>query len=317
MLFARSTFITGSTWLLALLALAGAVSGQVVIVSSDFNDSVQMYDLNGASLGALVPTGGGGLDSPQGICVGPDGNVYVSSANTDQVLRYAPSGASLGQFQVGGGLDQPWFCKWGPDGKFYVSSSLTSQVLCYRADGVFDHVAAAGHGLFRPDGFSFDSGGNLFVSDFFLSNSRVQKFNPATGDWIADVVTDSGLRNPLENRLSADGQTLFVSSYGTNEVRKYSTTTGAFLGLAASTPLVGPVGQLVLPNGQDMLVTGWQANTIYKFDATTGASKGIFTTGGSLNHPNNLALLNIPEPCGIALTTSGVALLIRRRRCRR
>lgn len=311
MSFDRSIIITCFSWLLIQLAVVSAVSGQVVIVSSDFNDSVQMYDLAGNRIGAFVPSGGGGLDSPQGITVGPDGNVYVSSANTDQVLRYAPNGASLGQFQIGGGLDQPWFLKFGPDGKLYVSSSLTSQVLSYNANGTFSHVAAQGHGLFRPDGLSFDTQGNLLVSDFF--NSRVQRFNPATGDWMADVVTDPGLANPLENRLSADGLTLYVSSYGTNEVRKYSMTDGSFLGLAAGAPLIGPVGQLVLPGGQDLLVTGWQSNTIYKFDASTGVSKGIFTTGEFLNRPNNLALLNIPEPSRIALIASG-ALFLRRRR---
>ena len=31
---------------------------------------------------------GSGLDAPNGLVFGPDGNLYVSSANTDQVLRY-------------------------------------------------------------------------------------------------------------------------------------------------------------------------------------------------------------------------------------
>src|SRR5690349_15208699 len=82
----------GSPFVLVLLACSvGFVTigwVQYVIVSSDFNDSVQKYDLAGNHLGALVPSGGGGLDSPQGITVGPDNNVYVSSANTDQVLKY-------------------------------------------------------------------------------------------------------------------------------------------------------------------------------------------------------------------------------------
>lgn len=286
----------------------GVAGAQVVIVSSDFNDSVQMYSLDGQSLGAFVPSGGGGLDSPQGISVGPDGNVYVSSANTDQVLRYAPNGASLGQFQQGGGLDQPWFCKWGPDGKFYVSSSLTSQVLCYRADGVFDHVAAQGHGLLRPDGISFDSSGAIYVSDF--PNHVVRKYDRTTGDWIADTITDPNLRNPLENRLSADGQTLFVSSYGSNEVRTYDVNSGSFLGLAAGNPLIGPVGQLLLPGTNTMLVTGWQSNTIYKFDATSGASQGVFASGSPLARPNNLTILNIPEPVTVGYVGSMFAIVL-------
>src|SRR5690348_12199810 len=103
----------GLPFALVLLACSAAFvpSGwaQYVIVSSDFNDSVQKYDLAGHHLGAFVPSGGGGLDSPQGITVGPDDNVYVSSANTDQVLKYnGATGAFLGAI-AGGGLDQPWY----------------------------------------------------------------------------------------------------------------------------------------------------------------------------------------------------------------
>src|SRR4051812_29123317 len=116
---------------LGLIFHAGRAAGQFVVVSSDFNDSIQKYDLAGHHLGAFVPSGGGGLDSPQGITVGPDNNVYVSSANTDQVLKYnGNTGAFLGAI-AGGGLDQPWYLTFGPDTNLYVSSSLTSQVLCF------------------------------------------------------------------------------------------------------------------------------------------------------------------------------------------
>ena len=100
------------------------------------------------------------------------------------------------------------------------------------------------------------------------------------------------------------GWASFVSSYGTNEVRKYDANTGTFLGLAASSPINGPVGHVVLPGGTEMLVTGWQANTIYRFSATSNTFIGTFTTGAPLSRPNNLALLTIPEP------TSAIALAL-------
>jgi hypothetical protein len=104
--------------------------------------------------------------------------------------------------------------------------------------------------------------------------------------------------------------TLYVSSYGSNEIRKYSTADGSFLGLAAGNPLIGPVGHLVLPDTNTMLVTGWQSNTIYKFDATSGASLGVFNSGPPLNRPNNLAILNIPEPASATLSLASLALIL-------
>ena len=312
---AAATFV--SYVLVCALGPAGVARGQsFVIVSSDFNDSVQMYDLSGNHVRAFVPGGGGGLDSPQGICVGPDGNVYVSSAANDRVLRYnGLTGAPMGQFQTGGGLDQPWYLRFGPDGDLYVSSSLTSQVLCYDGtSGAFKRVAAQGGGLARPDGLSFDADGNLLVSDFALVTSRVRKYNPQTGQWLGDVVVDPNLRGPLENRLSADGSTLFVSSFGTSEVRKYSMPGGAYLGNFASAPLNGSVGQVVMPNGAEVLVSSWNNSAIYRFGADSGAFLGTFTSGGPLNHPNNLAILTVPEPGSIGAAATGVLMLIARAR---
>jgi len=290
-------------------ALAPSGWAQYVVVSSDFNDSVQKYDLAGNHLGAFVPTGVGGLDSPQGITVGPDGNVYVSSANNDRVLKYnGATGAFLGAI-TGGGLDQPWFCTFGPDHNLYVSSSLTSQVLCFDgASGAFLRVAASGGGLFRPDGLSFDPAGNLLVSDFWLPNSRVKRFDPVTGQFLGDSVVDAGLRQPLQNRLSEDGSTLFVSSYGTNEIRKY--TAGGFVGTFAPSPLSGPVGQLVLPNG-DVVVSSWNNSALLRFDGTGDHYLGVFSAADGLDHPNNLALLNVPEPsAAAAVATFAVGCLV-------
>lgn len=45
----------------------------------------------GAALQTLVPAGAGGLRAPAGLAIGPDGRLYVSSAGTDQVLRFDPA----------------------------------------------------------------------------------------------------------------------------------------------------------------------------------------------------------------------------------
>jgi outer membrane protein assembly factor BamB len=299
-----------------VLALVPSARAQFVLVSSDFNDSVQKYDLNGTHLGAFVASGGGGLDSPQGICVGHDGNVYVSSANTDQVLRYnGQTGASMGAFVSagGGGLDRPWFLRFGPDNNLYVSSSLTNQVLCYNGTtGALDHVAAEGDGLTFPDCMTFQADGTMLVSQFFQQDSRIKRYNPGNGQFIEDVVVDPNLHGPLEHWVSADGATLFVNAYGNSAVREYSVATGAYLGNFASAPLAGPVGRLALPDGT-LLITSWNNSSIYRFDAN-GNFLNIFTTGDGLNHPNNLTLRYVPEPTATSVMPVLLVALSRRGR---
>ncbi len=69
----------------------------------------------GAFLGAFVPKGSGGLRGPYSIAFGPDGNLYVNSFSTNQVLRYdARSGAFLGVFASGNGLLGPTYLVFSP-----------------------------------------------------------------------------------------------------------------------------------------------------------------------------------------------------------
>jgi hypothetical protein len=91
---------------------------------------------------------------------------------------------------------------------------------------------------------------------------------------------------------------------------------GAFLGnFIVAPPLNGPVGQLAMPDGS-LLVSSWNDSAIYRYDRATGALLGTFTQGGSLNHPNNMVILPVPEP-RVALSVSALALAPRMARPRR
>ena len=71
----------------AVLLLAfGSLAHADLFVSSNANSEVIQYNF---PTGAPVATiSGGGLDFPQGITFGPDGNLYVASFSDSEVIEY-------------------------------------------------------------------------------------------------------------------------------------------------------------------------------------------------------------------------------------
>jgi DNA-binding beta-propeller fold protein YncE len=91
------------------------------------------------------------------LVFGPDGNLYVSSTATNQVLRFnGTTGAFVDVFASGGGLTGPYGLAFGPDGNLYVSSVYTNQVLRYNGTtGAFVDIFASGGGLNFPTFLTF------------------------------------------------------------------------------------------------------------------------------------------------------------------
>jgi hypothetical protein len=111
-------------------------------VSSRATHNILRYDgSTGAFLGDFVVSGSAGLDTPQGLTFGPDGNLYVASSailnnNARGVLRFqGPTGPTPGAFldtfvpADTGALRTPFGPIFGPDGNgdgqfdLYVTSS--------------------------------------------------------------------------------------------------------------------------------------------------------------------------------------------------
>src|SRR5262249_23583860 len=104
-----------------------------VYVSDPSQNIVFRYDSTGAPLPAPGQTGAifvtaasGGLTQARGITFGSDGDLYVCSRDTNQILKYQrPAGSSPGAFinvfaSITNGSD-PHDLTFGPDGNLYVS----------------------------------------------------------------------------------------------------------------------------------------------------------------------------------------------------
>jgi len=121
----------------------------------------------------LVSDGDGGLDNPRGLAFGPNGDLYVISSATDEILRFDSfDGTPLGVF-ASDNLDNPFDLAFGPFGNLYVVDNKRVK-LFDGATGVFISDYSMGGNLISPKYLRFDHFSNLYVSDSF--NNEIQRF---------------------------------------------------------------------------------------------------------------------------------------------
>lgn len=170
----------------------------------------------------------GPLDGPTAATFGPDGDLFVASFETDQILRYdGATGAYEGVFVTAGLglLDGPDAgTKFGPDGLLYVPSFWNDRVLRYDANGAFvdEFVSFREGGLRRPRDLVHRKGSWYVASS---QTNRILRFD-AAGNALGEVAT---VGRPYALAFDPIWADLCVVSLQSNSVRVFAPATGAAL----------------------------------------------------------------------------------------
>lgn len=315
------------------------VKADFLLVSNNSLNSVLRYDAaTGAFIDQFVPgnnsfPGAGGLVSPTGLAIGPDGNLYVGSgisasgpAHPAGVLRYnGTTGAFIDVFatlpRINGAEGSPKGMLFGPDGNLYVSGG--GRVDRFNGQtGAFIDVFTNGGDPQGIEGITFGPNGNLFVSS--KNTGSVKEFDGQTGQFVRDFVTplESANTQPYGLAFGPDGN-LYASSSGGNPpvgVRRYDGGNGDFIdNFAADSELVIPWGLVFAPDG-DLYVARYDgAGKVKQFDGTSGEFINDFVPTGPAHDPNWLvgptylifvSATPVPEPGSLLLCGAGAALIV-------
>lgn len=254
---------------------------------------------------ALVPNGSGGLETPQDIVFGPDGNLYISSTNIDGIRRYdSETGAFIDVFAVG----PSYMLEFGPDGNLYATDPSGNSILRYDGQtGDFIDVFAVGNG--RPLDLAFGPDGNLYVSDWIAGD--VYRYDGQTGGSI-DALNPPG--GSVRNLTFGPDGNLYVCEYNSDSVLKYD---GQWSTFASGGGLDLPYA-LAFGNDGNLYVssTANPYEAILRYDGETGAfiDEFISLAGGSWDPLLSLAFspssAPVPEPTTMLLFSAGLLGLL-------
>ncbi|PCI38637.1 MAG: hypothetical protein COB53_04485 [Elusimicrobia bacterium] len=164
--------------------VAVASVGERVYAIDEKTGQLHIFDKEGKLLHSKA--GAGFLSAPQGLAVGPDGNVFVADTKNARIQVFDADGNHLrtiaGKGSAPGKLSRPRSVAVGDDRRVYVSDTGNHRIQVFTSEGIFLYgFGGKGQeqGFFRhPSRIEVDSADSIYVLD--AGNDRLQKFNADT-----------------------------------------------------------------------------------------------------------------------------------------
>ena len=161
-------------------------------------------------------SGDGQFDSPQGIAVDSNANVYVADNDNSRIQKFTSAGGFLtkwGSYGAGvGEFYNPRSVAVGAGGNVYVTDGSALRIQTFTSTGVFDFQWALSSPAFSV---ATDPAGNVYVAN--NSNDRIQKFDSA-----GNFLTKWGGLNGFSSITTDPAGNVYVLDVNAQVLRKYT-----------------------------------------------------------------------------------------------
>ncbi|HET7770380.1 MAG TPA: flippase activity-associated protein Agl23, partial [Chloroflexota bacterium] len=216
----------------------------------------------------------GQLNTPRGVAVDAQGNVYVADTLNHRIQKFSRTGQPLGQWGSEGSADgqfkEPMGVAVDTQGNIYVADTWNHRIQKLGPDGRFLLKWNGQPSFWGPRAVALDGSNNVYVMD--TGNKRIQKFD-ADGRFLATFGAEGAgpgqFREPIGLAVASDGR-MFVADTNNKRIQQLDATGR----MVAEWPLAGWQGgtrnepYLALDAAGNVLVTDPPGSRILKFSPT-------------------------------------------------
>jgi len=195
-----------------------------LLVADTGNDRIAIYQLSGGS-GRLVGEIGG-LASPEGVVVAPDGTIYVTNVGRNNVEAWRDGKRVASAGRRGSGANEyvrPHDIDIGPDGLIYVSDPGNDRI--QMLDDELRLIKEIRGSFNEPKYFTIDENGWIIVADEFNNQVKILNKELEIVGVIGTGESGSGA-NEFNQPEGAEirGATLWVSDTHNGRITRYTLT---------------------------------------------------------------------------------------------
>jgi DNA-binding beta-propeller fold protein YncE len=234
------------------------------------------------------------------VALPADGQLYVVSQQTQEVLEYDASDGSFARVfaaTITEGFRSPGDIALRPgDGSLYVSSIATGEIWSYTTATGQPILPAVSGDFFAPFGVGFDAAGDfLYVADKSTSESEnsdaIKRLDASTG-----VVSTVGTNSQADFLgVAVNGSLVFATDVGGNRVLRFPVSGGNSTTVISSG--LSPPAALLFATPTQMLVADSGSDRVLEYLESGGS--------WSFNREVLPASAGVDDPCGLALAPGG------------
>jgi streptogramin lyase len=182
---------------------------------------------------AQLPVPSSSLNDPFRVAVDGSGNVYISDANDNQVLKetLSPNGGYTESVVASIGWSNPWGIAVDSSGNVYIADNQNDRVLRETpSGGAYVQTVVGTTNVDFPTGLAVDSSGNLYICD--TGTGRSLRETPM-GDSYVETVIATDQAQVVGIRVDSSGN-VFLSDVDTMQVYELAAITSTQSTIATS-----------------------------------------------------------------------------------